>query len=67
MFTKFKVDWTSTSSKTTLNKNFNLKRDTRTNERTEVQNIMPIKIKDFGFDKKIILKHFIIKNELNSQ
>ena len=27
MCTKFEVDWTSTSSKTTLTKNFNLKRD----------------------------------------
>ena len=31
MFTTFQVDWTSTSSKTTLTKNFNLKRDRRTN------------------------------------
>ena len=30
MYTKFQVDWTSTSSKTTLTKNFNLKRDKRT-------------------------------------
>ena len=32
--TKFKVDWTSTSSKTTLTKIFNLKRDERTHRRT---------------------------------
>ena len=35
MCTKFQVDWTSTSSKTTLTKNFNLKRDRRTNEQTD--------------------------------
>ena len=34
MFTTFQVDWTATSSKTTLTKNFNLKRDRRTNGRT---------------------------------
>ena len=34
MCTKFQVDWTSISSKTTLTKNFNLKRDERTNGRT---------------------------------
>ena len=35
MCTKFQVDWTSTSSKTTLTKNFNLKRtDAQTDERT---------------------------------
>ena len=48
---KFQVDWTSTSSKTTSTKNFNLKRDERTegqtygrtNERTHrPENIMPI-------------------------
>ena len=46
MCTKFQVDWTSTSSKTTSTKNFNLKRDRRTNERTNAQTgkhmIMPI-------------------------
>ena len=35
MCTKFEVDWTSTSSKTTLTKNFNLKRDRRTDGRTD--------------------------------
>ena len=42
MFTKFQVDWTSTSSKTTFTKNVNLKRDIwdgrmdeRTNGRTQ--------------------------------
>ena len=34
MCTKFQVDWISTSSKTTSTKNFNLKRDGRTDERT---------------------------------
>ena len=34
MCTKFQVDWTSTSSKTTSPKNFNLKWDGRTDERT---------------------------------
>ena len=35
MYTKFHVDWTSTSSKTTMTKNFNLKRDRQTNEPTD--------------------------------
>ena len=35
MCTKFKVDWTSTSSKTTLTKNFNLIPDKRTNGGTD--------------------------------
>ncbi|OPL21695.1 serine 2 threonine-protein phosphatase with ef-hands, partial [Mytilus galloprovincialis] len=35
MCTKFQVDWTSTSSKTTLTKNFNLKWEERTERRTE--------------------------------
>ena len=34
MYTKFQVDWTSTSSKTTLTKNFNLKQEERTQRRT---------------------------------
>ena len=34
MCTKFQVDWTSTSSKTTSTKNFNLKRNRRMNEQT---------------------------------
>ena len=34
MRNKFKVDWNSTSSKTTLIKNFNVKWDRRTNEQT---------------------------------
>ena len=34
MLTKFQVDWTSTSSKTTSTKNFNLKQDRRTDGRT---------------------------------
>ena len=34
MCTKFQVDWTSASSKTTWTKNFNLKRDRRTDELT---------------------------------
>ena len=33
MWTKFQVDWTLTSSKTTLTKNFNLKQNERTDER----------------------------------
>ena len=37
MSTKFQVDWTLASSKTTLTKNFNLKRDRWTNGRTDVQ------------------------------
>ena len=37
MYAKFQVDWTSTSSKTTLTKNFNLKRDRWTDEQTEEQ------------------------------
>ena len=45
MCTKFEVDWTSTSSKTTLTKNFNL--NERTNGRTDgrthrPENIMPL-------------------------
>ena len=32
MCTEFKVDWTSTSSKTTLTKNLNLKWDRQTDE-----------------------------------
>ena len=32
MCTKFEVDWTSTSSKTKLTKNFNLKQDGRTKD-----------------------------------
>ena len=35
MFTKFQVDWTSTSSKSASTKNFNLERDERTNGRTD--------------------------------
>ena len=50
IFAKFRVDWTSTSSKTTSTKNLNLKRDRRrdvTNERTNtrmyrLENIMHI-------------------------
>ena len=48
MCTKFQVDWTSTSSKTTFTKNFNLKGlDARTDERMDEQrhrpeNIMPL-------------------------
>ena len=34
MITKFQVDWTSTSSKTTSTKKFNLKWDEPMNERT---------------------------------
>ena len=37
MFTKFQVDWTSTSSKTTLTKNFNLKRDEQMNGQPDEQ------------------------------
>ena len=37
MFTTFQVDWTSTSSKTTSTKNFDLKRDGRADGRTDVQ------------------------------
>ena len=37
MCTKFQVDWTSTSSKTTLTKNFNLKWDKQMNRRTDGQ------------------------------
>ena len=37
MNTKFQVDWTSTPSKTTLTKNFNLKRDEWTDEQTDEQ------------------------------
>ena len=38
MCTKFQVDWISTSLKTTLTKNFNLKRDSgRTDEQTDGQ------------------------------
>ena len=62
MCTEFQVDWTSTSSKTTLTKNFNLKRDERmegqtdgrTNERTHrPENIMPLYYRKWGI--KIIL------------
>ena len=35
MCTKFQVDWTAASSKTTLTKNFNLKRDRQTNAQTD--------------------------------
>ena len=47
MCTKFQVDWTSASSKTTLIKNFNLKWDRRTDGRPNAwmhrpENIMPI-------------------------
>ena len=38
MCTKFQVDWTSTSSKTTSTKNFNLKRDRRTDAQTRKHN-----------------------------
>ena len=50
MCTKFQVDWTSTSSKTTLTKNFDLNRDRRTDKRMQgrtderthrPENIMP--------------------------
>ena len=37
MYTKFQVDWTSTSSKTTLTKSFNLKRDQRMDEQADEQ------------------------------
>ena len=37
MFTKVQVGWTSTSSKTTLTKNFDLKRDRRIDERMNEQ------------------------------
>ena len=37
MCTKFQVDWNSTSSKTTLTKNFNLKRDEGTDKQTDEQ------------------------------
>ena len=35
MYTKFQVDWTSTSSKTILTKNFGLKWDRQTKEQTD--------------------------------
>ena len=47
MCTKFQVDWTSASSKTTLTKNFNLngrtdgRKDERTNERTHERKHKP--------------------------
>ena len=37
MCTTFQVDWTSTSSKTTLTKNFNLKWDEWTDRQTDEQ------------------------------
>ena len=43
MCTEFQVDWTSTSSKTTLAKNFNLKRDEQTNGRTDGRTHRPDK------------------------
>ena len=57
MCTKFQVDWTSASSKTTLIKNFNLGRDRRTNGRTDgrtderthrPENIMPLYYRRWG-------------------
>ena len=37
MCIKFEVDWISTSSKTTLTKNFNLEQDRRRDKQTEAQ------------------------------
>ena len=56
MCTKFQVDWTSTSSNTTLTKNINLKRDEwqkrRTDERTyRLENIMPLYYNRWGIKK----------------
>ena len=57
MCTKFQVDWTLTSLKTTLTKNFNLKWDGRTNRRTDrrtdgrthrPENIMPLYYRRWG-------------------
>ena len=61
MCIKFQGDWTSTSSKTTLTKNFNLKRDERTDEQTNKQtneltyrpeNIMPLYYHRWGIKIK---------------
>ena len=65
MFTKFQVDWTSTSSKTTLTKNFNLKRDGRTDGRTNErrhrpENIMPLYYRRWG-----IKINFKVSNSFN--
>ena len=48
--TKFQVDWTSTSSKTTLTKNFNLKRTDERRHRPE--NIMPLYYRRWGIKIK---------------
>ena len=61
MCTKFQVDWTSVSSKTTLTKNFNLKWDERTDGRTNrrtdgkthrPENIMPLYYGRWGIIKE---------------
>ena len=46
MCTKFQVDWTSTSSKTTLTKNFNMKQTDGRRHRPE--NIMPLYYHSWG-------------------
>ena len=57
MCTKFQVDWASTSSKTTLTKNFNLKWDRwmdegKTDQKTHrLKNIMSID----GAEQKVVL------------
>ena len=59
MCTKFEVDWTSTLSKTTLTKNFNLNEQTdagQTDERTHRPEnivIMPLYYRFIPFDIKI--------------
>ena len=75
MYTKFEVDWTSTSSKTTLTKNFNLKRDRRTNERTNrrtdeqthrPENIMPLYYRRWGIKTVLLVAMQIILADVTS-
>ena len=54
MCTKFQVDWTSTSSKTTLTKNFNLKQDERMDGRTDGRT------NDFRNVKKIVVRRVVV-------
>ena len=76
MYTKFEFDWTSTSPKTTLTKNFNLRRDRRTNEQTDErrderthrpENIMPLYYRRWGIKmfEEIFFFIYEISNEKN--
>ena len=62
MYTKFQFDWTSTSSKNTSTKNFNLKPDERT---YRPENIMPINgaLKYFNMKTIIVFQISFIRIE----